>query len=132
MIKIIGTILMLLAMKTLSATEAEGRQFAESLLPRGYETDGATHLKAELSQATEHRENDKQQSEMQSVYDAQFDSGKKGEDPLKGFFGQKSVEKSREPQLTQPNLGDAETLLKPKHQFKINAQDPLFQNNIDP
>jgi len=106
--------------------EQQGQAFGEQLLNQGF-GDAQSTLN-EIGNEWDKQGNFTQQTEeLKSSFGSGYDSGKKGEDPLKGYFSQKTTEASKNKAPNQPSLGDAETLLKQKHRFKISPDDPLFK-----
>ena len=106
--------------------EQQGQAFGEQLLNQGF-GDGQDTLNEMGNEWNKQENHVTQTEELKSSFSSSFDTGKKGEDPLKGYFSHKSLEASKNKASNQPSLGDAETLLKQKHRFKISPDDPLFK-----
>lgn len=111
------------------ASEQEGRALGELLQKKGFEDRELdfNQMKQQLSQQPGNAHLERQQAELSSGFESHFDAGKKNEDPLKGYFAHKGLEATKNKSETQPNLGDAEHLLKQKHRFKISLEDAVFK-----
>ncbi len=106
--------------------EQQGQTFGEQMLNQGV-GDAQETLNQMSSEWSKQGNSAAQTEELKSSFEAGYDSGKKGEDPLKSYFSQKTVEASKNKESHQPSLGDAELLLKQKHRFEISPDDPLFK-----
>lgn len=112
-----------------ASPESEGRDFAKTLHNRGYQdaSNEINSLKQQASQNPNCQNTQSKTSELEKTFEQNFDQGKKGDDPLKSYFGQKNVEAGQHKKTNQPTVADAEQLLKQKHQFKISGDDPLLK-----
>lgn len=107
--------------------DQQGQAFGEEMLNQGFGDAEGTLNQMSSEWSKQPGNHAGQTEELKSSFESSYDSGKKGEDPLKGYFSQKTVEISKNKTLNQPSVGDAELLLKQKHRFKISPDDPLFK-----
>lgn len=116
------------------ATQPEGKAFGAWLQtqPSAQQnpTETLTEMQSALGANTTHAPFEQQQRELSRTFEFHYEAGKKGEDPLKSYFGSKNLQAARNPSRAgHPVLHDAEQLLKPKHRFAIGADDPLLKQH---
>jgi hypothetical protein len=111
--------------------EQEGKEFGQQLHSKGYDSSGAQvqNMKQQFSQQPSNRGFESHNAELSATFESSYDTGKKGEDPLKNYFAQKNVQAAKSKLPHQPSLTDAENLLKQKHRFKISTDDPVFKKH---
>lgn len=109
----------------------EGKAFARQLHDKGYadKSIDLNAMKQGCGKKPENQHLESQSCDLSSMFEAQYDSGKKDEDPLKTHFARKNIETSKNKHPNQPSLGDAELLLKDKHRFQVSTDDALFRKH---
>lgn len=109
--------------------DQEGQAFGEQLLHKGFENaEGSLNeMSREWAKQPGNSEYAARTESLQSSFETNYDTGKKGQDPLKGHFAQKNLEATKNKSENQPSLGDAENLLKQKKRFKISPEDEIFK-----
>ena len=70
--------------------EQQGQAFGEQLLNQGF-GDGQDTLNEMGNEWNKQENHVTQTEELKSSFSSSFDTGKKGEDPLKGYFSHKSL-----------------------------------------
>lgn len=124
MVKALGISLLICIPLTAQGTE-EAKAFAEQMLQRqALPSNGSLLNQQNLPCPPGH---DPALSNIQSVYIENMDKGLKNADPIKHQLHQKTQSAEQKP--NQPSLTEVENLLKQKHRWHVNADDPLFSQD---
>jgi len=111
--------------------ESDAKAFAKQLHDRGYQDSSAeiNSMQHQFSQKPENQSLSSQIDELSAAFEGDYDSGKKDDDRLKSYFGQKTKDAAQNKQPNQPNLGEVEEYAKQKHHFEIAQDDVLFKKH---
>ncbi len=111
--------------------QEDAKTFGEQLHHKGYQNSEAdlNQMKQHLIQQSGMENFEPHNAELNSAFESNYDSGKKGEDPLKDYFNQKTVENSKNKNPNQPSLGETQKFLKQRHRYKIAHDDPIFKKH---
>jgi len=111
--------------------EFDAKVFAKQLHDKGYQDSSAeiNAMQHQFSQKPENQSLSSQIDELSRTFEGNFDSGKKDDDKLKSYFGQKTRDAAQNKQPNQPGLGETEEYAKQKHRFEIAQDDALFKKH---
>lgn len=119
MVKALGISFLICISLSAEGTE-EAKAFAEQMLQKQVSPLNQQDLPCPSG-------NDPGLSNLQSVFSDNMDKGHKNADPIKQQLQQKAQIIEQKP--NQPSLTEMETLLKQKHRWHVNADDPLFSQD---